>query len=92
MPTSYRVVKAKGPWIWLLSKLGGAALTMPWRTVYVLEVYLEHEALLAHERVHIEQIDRDGPVAFSVKYLWWLVRYGYVDNPYEIEAYRRAPL
>ena len=87
-----RFVEARGFWKWLLGRFGGAAITMPWRTVYVWPGYLEHEGLLAHERVHIEQIDRDGPVAFSLKYLWWLARYGYWANPYEIEAHARAPL
>lgn len=92
MPTIYRITKATGLWLWLLNKLGAAAITMPWRTIYVLEEYVDHEDLLAHERVHIEQIERDGPVAFSIKYLWWLARFGYRANPYEIEAYARAPL
>lgn len=28
--------------------------------------------LLRHERCHLEQIERDGRLLFSVKYLWWL--------------------
>ena len=39
-----------------------------------------------YERKHLEQIEHDGRVLFSIKYLWWLVRYGYWLNPYEIEA------
>ena len=35
---------------------------------------------------HLEQIERDGRVVFAVKYLWWLCRYGYWNNPYEVEA------
>ena len=31
-------------------------------------------------------IERDGRVVFAVKYLWWLCRYGYCNNPYEVEA------
>jgi hypothetical protein len=87
-----KIVPAKGPWKWLLNSFGGAAITMPWRTIYVLEPYLHHEGLLAHERVHIEQIKRDGPALFAVRYLWWLATRGYRANPYEREAYSRAPL
>lgn len=87
-----KIVPAKGFWLWLLTYLGAAAITMPWRSIYVMEQYLDHEGLIAHEKVHIKQIDRDGPVAFSIKYLWWLGRHGYWANPYEIEAYAEAPL
>ena len=34
----------------------------------------------------MEQIERDGRLLFSIKYLWWLRRYGYWNNPYEVEA------
>jgi hypothetical protein len=87
-----RIVSAKGFWKLLLNSFGGAAVTMPWRTIYVMEPYINHQALIAHEKVHIEQIKREGPIRFSVKYLWWLVTKGYFENPYEQEAYERAPL
>ena len=29
---------------------------------------------------------RDGKLRFAVQYLWWSLRYGYRNNPYEIEA------
>lgn len=32
---------------------------------------------------------REGRLLFSIKYLWWMCRYGYWNNPYEVEA-RRA--
>ena len=57
-----------------------------WRTIYVLPGNEHNERLLRHERRHLEQIERDGRVLFSIKYLWWLCRYGYYMNPYEIEA------
>lgn len=56
------------------------------RTIYVLPGHENNQRLLRHERCHLEQIERDGRVRFAVKYLWWLCRYGYWDNPYEIEA------
>ncbi len=57
-----------------------------WNTVYVLEGYQDNTRLLRHEMKHIEQIKRDGKVLFSVRYLWWFLRYGYYENPYEVEA------
>lgn len=57
-----------------------------WRTVYVLPGYEHDQRLLRHERCHLEQIERDGRLKFSLKYLWWTVQRGYWMNPYEIEA------
>ncbi len=45
--------------------------------------------LLKHELVHIEQIYRDGFFKFYLTYIWYSIRYGYKNNPYEVEAYRR---
>ena len=86
------IVPARGFWKLLLKLTGAAAITMPWRTIYVMEPYINHQALIAHEKVHIEQIKREGAFRFSVKYLWWLVTRGYYNNPFEREAYERAPL
>lgn len=57
-----------------------------WRVVYVLPGFENNESLLRHERKHLEQIERDGVLKFSIKYLWWLLRYGYYFNPYEVKA------
>ena len=62
---------------WFLRTFGFRAITLPPLGIYVL---------LRHERKHLEQIERDGRILFSVKYLWWLARYGYWNNPYEVEA------
>ena len=58
-----------------------------WRTVYVLPGFESDERLLRHERKHLEQIERDGRLLFSIKYLYWLAKFGYNgDHPYEVEA------
>lgn len=49
-----------------------------------------------HELVHVEQYERWGPL-FIPAYLlcslvlWLRGRDGYRENPFEVEAYRRAP-
>jgi hypothetical protein len=48
------------------------------------------QEMLDHEAVHFEQMDRDGTFTFVVKYLYYWVRFGYDNNPYEIEAYGRG--
>lgn len=39
-----------------------------------------------HENTHKLQWYRDGCIKFVVKYLWYQLRYGSDNNPYEIEA------
>lgn len=65
---------------------GFAGWTSFWSTVYVLAGHETDQRLLRHERCHLDQIQREGRICFAVRYLWWLVRYGYQANPYEIEA------
>lgn len=72
--------------IWALRRLGFASWTSFWGAIYVLPGREADERLLRHERQHLEQIERDGRILFSVKYLWWLARYGYWNNTYEVEA------
>lgn len=47
------------------------------------------QPLLRHERVHVDQYAKYGVIGFLVRYIWYQIRYGYIDNPLEIEA-RRA--
>ena len=63
-----------------------------WRVAYVLPGYESDQKLIRHELKHLEQIERDGRLVFSIKYLWWLLRYGYCDNPYEVEARKAETL
>ena len=55
-----------------------------WRVIYVLPGYEHDERLLRHERKHLEQIERDWRVLFSLRYLWWMVHHKYRNNPYKI--------
>ena len=73
---------------WYLEKAGFWAITLPLRvpTVFVLAEHQDDVDLIAHELVHVEQIRRMGRVKFLVTYLWYQLKYGYRDNPLEIEA------
>lgn len=42
--------------------------------------------LYKHEQVHIEQVKREGRFKFICKYLYYNIKYGYKNNPYEVEA------
>lgn len=81
-----QVRTASGLLAWLMRRVGFLGWTSFWRTVYVLPGHEQNQRLLRHERCHLEQIEREGRLLFSIKYLYWLFRYGYYMNPYEVEA------
>lgn len=84
-----QVVLRRSRWIpWLGGLLSGmkgpaAAVTLGHTIILKPEVRLT-PALLAHELAHIRQWEQDRlfPVRYSLAHL----RFGYRDNPYEIEA------
>ena len=77
---------ATGLILLFLKATGAWAVATPWRRVYCLPSKLGDTDLWAHEQVHLQQIQRDGAVRWTVKALWYLLRYGYKDSPYEVEA------
>lgn len=76
--------------LWFLVSSNALAVTMPWKTVYCRPGQEENYALAAHEAVHVEQIMRDGPITWTVKIFYYLMRYGYKNSPYEVEARTKA--
>jgi hypothetical protein len=80
-------------WQWFLTRYDLWAIPMPWRCVHVRrDVFIRRGVmtmLREHERVHYEQMEREGTIRWHVKYFWFLLLVGYRKNPYEIEAYRR---
>ncbi len=48
--------------------------------------------LFRHELEHVYQQIRDGRVRFYLKYIYYSLRYGYQNNPYELEAYENQCL
>ena len=81
-----RVKTAKGPLAWYLRSCGFYGWASFWRTIYTLPGWENVDWLLRHEAKHLEQIERDGRVLFSIRYIWWSIVYGYQGNPYEVEA------
>ena len=70
----------------MLTVLGFKGWTSFWNTIYIMPGYENDTGLIKHETKHIEQIDRDGRIKFLIKYIYWLIKYGYTNNPYEVEA------
>lgn len=90
------VIEAHGPRLrWALRHLvplhgGAAAITLG--HVVLARDRASHEWTRAHERVHVRQYERWGPLfvpAYLAAGLWAAVRGGhvYLDNPFEREAF-----
>jgi hypothetical protein len=78
------------PVLWFLKASNSLAITMPWRTVYCRPGEQGNLPLAAHEAVHVEQIKRDGAIKWTVTVFYYLIRYGYINSPYEREARAKA--
>lgn len=77
---------ASGLILLYMNLCGFKGWTSFWNVIYLAPGYETNAALIRHERKHLEQMARDGKIVFALKYLYWLIRYGYRNNPYEVEA------
>ena len=72
---------------WLLGRSSVSGITL-WNTVMLAEGAESDVELLLHEARHTEQYRSDA--FFPLRYLWGSLRYGYTNNPYEIDARNHA--
>ncbi len=76
------------PWLFRLMPNKPLAITL-----YPFILFRDKSAqklLMDHEMRHIRQIRKKGVVVFYVKYLYFNIRYGYENNPLEIEARKHS--
>lgn len=64
---------------------GSAAAVTLGRTIVVDEGVELTGRLLRHELAHVRQW-RESPLGFPLHYIWNHLRFGYRDNPFEVEA------
>lgn len=76
---------ARGLIAWVLRRTGFAGVTLPWG-IYILPEKMQDERLIKHEREHARQIEEHGIIGFYARYLWYSLRYGYRNNPLEVQA------
>ncbi len=50
------------------------------------EEFLNNRRWFKHELAHIEQYKKYGLLKFLFLYLWYSIKYGYYNNPFEVEA------
>ena len=77
---------ASGLILLYMKACGFQGWTSFWGVIYMAPGYELHQGLIRHERKHLEQMQRDGKLVYLIKYSFWLLRYGYKMNPYEVEA------
>lgn len=85
-----KILEAKGLISWFLYKFNYGGITMPWKTIYIRKDLINEEKLINHEIVHVDQIDRLGWFNWLLKYFYYQIRYGYKNNPLEIEARKKS--
>jgi hypothetical protein len=78
--------EAKGPVKWWLKFAGYKAITLPPFGIFITWDRFNSPSLRRHEMVHWKQAQEFGIVMFYAKYLFFQVRYGYWNNPMEVEA------
>lgn len=39
-----------------------------------------------HELRHVQQLEQSGFLVFYLRYIWYILKYGYTRNPYEVDA------
>ena len=90
-PVSIRIIEqstlAKLAAAWLRSR----KVAMVWGQTILLWGCTQHEFLanrqwVRHELKHVEQYQRFGMLPFLLRYLVYSIRFGYTNNPLEIEA------
>jgi hypothetical protein len=70
-------------------KAGSVALVLG-RTIHLFNItrdeFKASPRLIKHELKHVEQYKRFGFFTFLIVYGWYSLKYGYYNNPLEIEA------
>jgi hypothetical protein len=77
---------ASGPLLWFMNRMKFQGWTSLWGDIYFVPGFEQDAGLVRHEQTHLKQMQTDGKLVYMVKYFYWNIRYGYLLNPYEIEA------
>lgn len=91
LPHSVRIVEQSTPARLAAAWLGSSKVAMVWGNRILLwgcsqEEFLTNVPWVRHELKHVEQYQRLGLLSFLIRYTWYSIRYGYQQNPLEVEA------
>lgn len=87
MKTGRQVKLVRLPW--LLPRWAAAQVVLP-RRILVRRGTEPSQRLLAHELVHLDQLERLGVLRYWWTYLVLLLRCGYREHPMELDAIVRS--
>lgn len=88
MTSTPKIRPARGPLRWWLERTRWAGVALPPFGAWIEPRYMNDQALVRHELRHLEQAREMGTLRFYATYLWYAVRYGYRNNPLELDACR----
>lgn len=71
-------------WFLRATKFGG--ITLPPFGVYILVERMGDAQLVRHEQRHWHQAQEMGVLRWYATYAWYTIRYGYRNNPLEVDA------
>ena len=83
---TFQVKPAKGLIRAYMRLCGFDGWASAWGVAYIMPDKMHDKPLIAHEICHLCQMQKEGVFRFLVRYSWYLVRYGYRKNPYEVEC------
>jgi hypothetical protein len=69
-----------------LRATGYTGICLPPFGIFILSECMHNSALVQHEQCHWRQAQRMGVARWAITYLWYNLRYGYQNNPLEVEA------
>jgi len=78
--------------VWVAAKIvpGTVGVTI-WPFIFIWpKKWAKNKKLVKHEQKHLEQYKRYWIVGFLPVYIYYSIKYGYWDNPLEIEARKAA--
>ena len=76
-------------WNWMAEIWGHDAWTFG-EFIFVNDKAKNDQPLILHEKVHVKQWRRNLYIFFPIRYVYYKLKYGYKNNPFEIEAYRES--
>ena len=81
-----RIRQATGLIAWCLRRAGRWGVCLPPVAIYILPEHYYDRELIRHEGRHWLQYERMGLLKFYALYAWYTLRYGYDNNPMEVDA------
>jgi hypothetical protein len=78
-------------WVHIVGHIAGAgkedfAITLGQTTYFTCPENMVSPSWHRHEDTHKEQWAQEGAAMFTLKYLWYSLRCGYKQNPFEVMA------